>query len=226
MGINNIKRRLLFKLSSKYHDFSNHFQSKNKYAISFIGSSVTQGAGASLYHNSWVSLLSEQLKQKKKMVHYNNGFGSYNIKDLVNENKQDLLLAQNPNLVIIETCDINNYGDNIPIDEVEHEIEIFYNYVAKNLPNAKIIVLPSNPTPRKLSQPKNKCGLLYKEYKDQTKQFCINNKWEYVDFWNDFFAVLNKKHIDFENCFIDQVHPNDIGYSIWFEAIKDKITIA
>lgn len=221
-----IKRKATFLLSSKINVVTNSIN-KHDFVISFIGSSVTQGAGASHYKKTWISQLVSSLERETKLSirHFNNGFGGYNVNNLRNENKFNLVIKQSPNLIVVETCDINNYGDHLSMDTLKEDLKYFVDEINHQLPNSRVIFLPSNPTPRKLKQEENKEGLLFLDYKEQTKDFCIKQNWVYIDFWDDFFNHLKAEGLDFNRCFDDQVHPNDIGYKVWYESLKNYILI-
>lgn len=195
-----------------YIDDLNYLIAKNGHAtISTLGSSVTAGAGASSEDKKWSSLLENYLIKTKVI---SNGFGGYSSSSILSENKADIVISQKPDIVLFETCILNDHGQSVPIEKTIQNITEIIDKIQKNLPESKIILISPNP---KLEDKKNTVGLTMADYASKTKEFIISKGWNYIDVYSEFQA----NHTDnLKSLLTDGIHPNDSGYKIWFEGLK------
>ncbi|MGF7046325.1 lysophospholipase L1-like esterase [Paenibacillus sp. DS2015] len=187
--------------------------------ISTLGSSVTEGAGASDPRKKWSTQLFKYIKAQEGLFRFDlmvNGFGGYNTREILEEDKVDLVIAQKPNLILFETCMLNDHGEGIPIQESLKNIAKVVNKFNKKLPNAEVILISPNPKGIKQDVP-NSLGLYMDDYNSAIKQYIHNQGWEYIDIYGS-FKIKYKKKID--SVLTDGVHPNDLGYQFWFETLE------
>ena len=128
-----------------------HYKSltEEQVTISLFGSSATAGTGASDPKYAWGGHLEAQLHslgkgfQKVRVVTH--GFPTYSTTRLVKEAKVKSVLADKPDLVIVETGLFHNYDQHVPLDETKQEIDVIVHSLQKNVPDAKILITSSNP---------------------------------------------------------------------------------
>lgn len=197
---------------------------KNQITISVFGSSVTAGSGSSTLDKHWSGLLENYLSNKEGLESISltrHGYGGYTTQRLITENKINDVIADKPDLVIIEPTIINNYGSNISLDQTNTDTLYFVNEIKKNLPNTLIIIQSSDPTdPVKFSKGKNKVGFTYSDYVNDLQTFTRDNHLNYVDIYTGMENLLAKNHKQLGDILSDDRHPNDLGYEYWFETLK------
>jgi lysophospholipase L1-like esterase len=185
--------------------------------VSTLGSSVTAGAGTSIPTKKWSSLLANYLSKTDGFTQINlrnNGYGGYSTTRILEEDKVSVVIAQKPDIVLFETCIINDHGG-VPIEKTNENIAKIVNQLQEGLPNAKIIILSPNPIANDF---KNNLSLTMADYAEETKEFIVSKGWSYIDVYNGF----KSRNVDMKTLTInDGVHPNDQGYEMWFEIMKD-----
>ncbi|MBD0379788.1 SGNH/GDSL hydrolase family protein [Paenibacillus sedimenti] len=192
---------------------------KGSVKISTIGSSVTAGAGVSHVDKSWSSMLRDDLTKldgRMKITLTNNGYSGYSTEQV--KNKVGAVITQKPDVVIFETCLINDFGQALPIEKTLGNISTIVETFRKELPDVIIIVMTPNP---RVDVGPNSQGLDFEDYVKKTREFVTEKGWLFIDIYEGFKAhnadlkvVLNK----------DGVHPTEAGYKMWFEIMKDEFT--
>lgn len=187
--------------------------------ISTLGSSVTEGAGASDPSKKWSTLLFKYIKAQDDLFRFNltvNGFGGYNSREILAYDKVDLVIKQNPNLILFETCMLNDHGEGIPIQESLKNITKIVNKFHKKLPNAKVILISPNPKGLGKDVP-NVLGLYMDDYNSAIKKYIHKQGWDYIDVYGSFQKEYKNK---IDSVLSDGIHPNDLGYRFWFETLE------
>lgn len=199
-------------------DDLNYYKALNQrpVVISTLGSSVTYGAGTSDLSYSWGSRLQSYLNNNgfPATSVKNNGFSGYTSSSILGEKKVEAVIDQKPDLIIFETCMINDHSQSVPMDVVKKNISDVVDKLTKALPTSKIIVMSSNP---RKDDKKNNLGLTMADYASAEKDFAQQKGWYYIDV----YGAFKEKAIDLSKVInSDGIHPNDDGYKEWFEIMK------
>ncbi|MGG4508222.1 SGNH/GDSL hydrolase family protein [Heyndrickxia sporothermodurans] len=200
---------------------------ENRKVILLLGSSVTQGLGASLPQNSWAGLLNTYLTSKNPgLVFLNLGVGGYTTLDIVNSslritsnlNSENL----NPDIIIFETCLINDFIK-LNSSQSKRNIAITVFRLQKQFPNAKIYLIPPNNV-TVYNGKVNSEGMSYQEYVKNIGFFISAKGWNYIDFWSLYENEYKQRGQTLRDTLgKDGKHPNNIGYKIWFRALTKEI---
>jgi lysophospholipase L1-like esterase len=195
--------------------------------VVLLGSSVTQGMGASEPEKSWAGLLNAHLsEQEPDIIFLNLGVGGFTTKDIV---KSSLKITANlnaenltPDIIIFENCLINDFL-NLPISETKKNIQTAVLRLSNQFPKAQIYLTPPNDV-NVYSNRVNAEGYSYQDYVKEIGDYSTNQDWNYINFWESFESEAAKRNVDLEDTLgEDGKHPNDTGYDIWFEVIKEHI---
>ncbi|WP_426454469.1 SGNH/GDSL hydrolase family protein [Paenibacillus sp. S-38] len=188
-----------------------------------LGSSVTVGAGSSGPDKTWSYLVHERLSKDLgagRLSYENTGFGGYSTSGILKENKVSVIAKQNLDFVFFETCLINDYGTNIPIEQTKSNILEIVKQMQTQMPNTRIILTSANP----INKPyPNKLGLTYEDYVNQAGEFIKQNGWTYFDIYHPFLDEIKKSNLTLAELLPDNVHPNDKGYAIWGSILNDYV---
>lgn len=186
--------------------------------ISTLGSSVTEGAGASDPRKKWSTLLFKYIKEQDELFRFDltvNGFGGYNTREILEDDKVELVISQQPNLILFETCMLNDHGEGLSIQESLNNITKIVNKFHKELPDAKVVLMSPNPKGLEQDVP-NKLGLYMDDYNSEIKKYIHKQGWNYIDIYGSFKKEYKHK---IDSVLTDGVHPNDFGYQFWFEKL-------
>jgi lysophospholipase L1-like esterase len=200
---------------------------EDRKVVLLLGSSVTQGAGASSPQKSWAGLLNAHLsEQQSDLIFLNLGVGGYTTKDIVNSSLKitSNLSAQEltPDIIIFENCLINDFRL-LTTTESKKNIKTVVSKLQLQFPEAKIYVTPPNDV-TVYSSRLSADGLSYQDYVQEVGDYMDTQKWNYVDFWETFESKASKRNVSLEDTLAqDGKHPNDTGYDIWFESLLDQI---
>lgn len=191
---------------------------KKKPTVVLLGSSVTEGVGASTNQKSWVGLMNSFfLRTNPDLTFDNLGVPGYTTQDII---RSTLTITRNlnPDVILFENCLINDFRKNFTTIQSEKNIGYIVTTLKNEFPKARIIIMPPNEV---LYRNKNKEGLYYQQYVTKVGEYIKYNGWGYIDFWNTYNNTLKEKGLTLEQTLNpDKTHPNDIGYSIWFNSIK------
>ncbi|WP_199880785.1 SGNH/GDSL hydrolase family protein [Bacillus massiliglaciei] len=221
---NHHQKELTDSLSKKIES-GNH----DRKVVLLLGSSVTQGIGASDPQISWAGQLYRQLKrQNPEVVFLNLGTGGYTTKDIINNTLKTTtnLNAEGltPDVIIYETSLINDF-QKLNLTQSKHYVEQAINRLSIQFPDAKIYLMPPNDVTLYDGRP-NAQHLTYQEYVHLVGDFIKGEGWTYIDFWKNYEEIARKKGLELSNTLEnDRKHPNDQGYNIWYQAIKNKIEL-
>ncbi|PUA40235.1 SGNH/GDSL hydrolase family protein [Paenibacillus elgii] len=185
-------------------------------SIATMGSSVTGGMGASQKEKNWVSQLAQALKKQPGLSDLqvsNGGINGFSTQNMIDRQIPDRIIRQKPAVVLFETCLLNDYLQNIPIETTNKNIATIMNQLTQGLPGSRIVLL--SPNPRRHGEVKNKAGHTYEDYILGTKAFIEQNGWEYIDIYKEMNETLAKKNMNLDQVLSDATHPNDEGYDLW-----------
>lgn len=184
--------------------------------IAAIGSSVTHGTGASdVFSTGWVPLLIKDLRKTDGFLSVEGtrlGFGGYTSGRLIEDGKINDMIKHQPDIVLFETCALNDHGQFVPLKQTLQNIETIVNQINKELPETKVILLSSNP---KLDKGKNRLQLTLADYVEATKKLADEKGWDFVDIYGGFTS----RGVDMKDYLSDANHPNDRGYKLWEEIL-------
>ncbi|MDQ0857208.1 SGNH/GDSL hydrolase family protein [Bacillus sp. V2I10] len=199
---------------------------KNNTNILLIGSSVTKGVGASTPEKSWPGLLYTFISKENPDINFINlGVNGYTTQNIIsnslkiteNFNSQNLT----PNVIIFEISSINDFN-NLSYKESEKNIETILNRLNKQFPKAKIYTMPPNNVTiyeNKL----NKDGLSYSQYISKLEKFIESKNYTFLNYWDTYEKEAAKHQLSLEETLNkDGMHPNNKGYTIWFNSIKNE----
>ncbi len=192
--------------------------------IILLGSSVTYGKGASVSSNSWASLLRTYIKKNNYDINFINlGVGGFTTEDILNSTYW-ITANSNPDLIIFEDCLINDFVKGFTTKQSEKNIYTIVNGLRNRFPNTKVYIMPPNNISK--VYPHNKENLSYQDYVKNVGNYIKYQGWSYLDFWNSYSNELRDKGITLKQSLLpDEIHPNDIGYKIWFDSIKGNFKI-
>ncbi|AEI44468.1 hypothetical protein KNP414_05944 [Paenibacillus mucilaginosus KNP414] len=196
---------------------------KQKVIFGTLGSSVTVGAGSSGPDKTWSYLVHERLSKDLgagRLSYENTGFGGYSTNGILKEDKVSVIAKQNLDYVFFETCLINDYGSNVPIEQTKNNIREIVRQMQTQMPNTRIILTSANPINKTTP---NKLGLTYEDYVNQAGEFIKQNGWTYFDIYHPFLDEVQKSNLTLAELLPDDIHPNDKGYAIWGSILNDYV---
>ncbi|WP_167578677.1 SGNH/GDSL hydrolase family protein [Jeotgalibacillus proteolyticus] len=209
-----------------YLDFLTYRVLKNGSArVATLGSSVTKGVGASVPGNSWRALLQSEIRDSSRPLQHvtisNHGHSGYTSVRLLEQDVVDKVISSRPDLIILETSVINNYRRSVSLPDTKSSIELLYHTFKHELPEAEILFISPNPILKENIDPSglNSLGLTFEEYVDYTKQVILANDWNYFDTHGHMLAEMEAQGLTKEDTLNDMIHPNDLGYQIWFKEL-------
>ncbi|MDZ5607026.1 SGNH/GDSL hydrolase family protein [Bacillus pseudomycoides] len=213
-------------------NFLEHISStKGKVKIVALGDSVTFGIGAftekgSRFSNAWGGLLAKYLNNDVANIRnatvINKGFPRRSTSELLKEKRVDEVIRENPDLVIFEVCLFNNQSKAVSLAQTNLDIDTIVSQIQTKLPNTLILIQSPNPSTSRTDKRTNRIGLTYQDYLTSTKEHIKNKEWHYIDTYKSYQEILNKKHLQLEETLIsDGIHPNNKGYMVWFEVLKE-----
>lgn len=177
----------------------------NNFNIIFIGGSITEGAGVSMYENSYVYKVSEYLKilyQDKKVNIINSGVSGTGSNFGVFRLKRDVI-DNDPDLVFIEFA-VNDRIFNPK--EVSISMEgIVRSLLKLDVPPAIIFLI----IPTEMS---DACG-------DVHKKIAYYYDIPVVDIQDHIFREIGKGDISWNYISCDSLHPNDLGNKLYADYI-------
>ncbi|RFU64755.1 SGNH/GDSL hydrolase family protein [Peribacillus glennii] len=197
---------------------------QEKVVVTVLGSNGTVGTGASDSSKAWPALLEKNLRfyspDLESLKINKRGYSGYSTSDLLKSKKTDVVINDNPDLVIFENSLIINHVKSISIKQTNEDLKNIMSILQKSLPNAKILIMSPNPISN--SKNKNELGLTYLDYIKESEKEINKNKWAYLDTMEG----MEKKLKDHNNLLVDMlasdyVNPNDYGNSLWFEVLFD-----
>lgn len=188
---------------------------------SALGDSLTSGAGADKYEESYPYLLAKSLAENDKVVvHKNFSYPGARTDDLI----RDLLapaLASQPDLVtlLIGTNDVHGFVDT---DDFEKN----YEYIVRELKTktrAKVylISIPRIGSNTLILPPYDRYfDSKISEYNEFIKILAKNYELEYIDLDSPTADILKK---DGSHYSVDSFHPSASGYALWAKILYDNI---
>ncbi|MCM3652954.1 SGNH/GDSL hydrolase family protein [Metabacillus litoralis] len=199
---------------------------KNNPNILLIGSSVTKGLGASAPEKSWAGLLYTFLSKENPDINFINlGVNGYTTQHVIsntlriteNFNSQNLT----PDVIIFEISSINDFK-NLSYKESEKNIATILSRLNKQFPKAKIYTMP----PNNVTIYENKVntdGLSYSEYISKLGKFIESKNYTFINYWDTYEKEAAKHQLSLKDTLNkDGMHPNNKGYTIWFNSIKNE----
>lgn len=187
--------------------------------IAVIGSSVTNGKGASSPSKNWPSLMTRSIQQtqavleKSKLSNY--GVNGATIQNLLDNGSFEQMIKEEPNFIIIESSILNSHRKNEPLKNTNESIRMAVEQIQQALPTSKILLTSPNPATTKLDTDYNDIGLNYQEYLESTEDYILSQGWNYADMYGAMLTDFEKEGLTLEQTLADGLHPNDLGYRIW-----------
>ncbi|ASN69128.1 hypothetical protein 7F23_15 [uncultured Caudovirales phage] len=214
-------RQINFKLTEDLFKIKNHFN-KTGIVISTLGSSVTKGAGATSFNKTWSFLLYKEMNEKGIPCRlFNNGYGGFTTSLIIKEKKYQILLKQRPDIILFEMCLINNHSQSVPLNKTFEDLDFIADFCKNYFPKSKLIFIVSNPSTSRSNLVRN--GLTYNEYVRQICMMMQETHYQFINFWDPFFSILDELNNSLSDCLYDGIHPNDLGYKLWFDVMKDEL---
>lgn len=181
----------------------------NDFNIVFLGGSITQGAGASKYENSFVYKVSEHIKELHKGKNINiinagidgtgSQFGLFRIKRDVIEKRADLVFIE----FSVNDRIVNSQIASITTEGILREISKCGN------PPAVVFMI----TPTGLA---DACSSVHKRVAYYYNVHCIDIQ-DYV------YKHIGMNEYSWEDISIDNLHPNDKGHEIYAQCIINEV---
>ncbi len=177
----------------------------NKLNIVFLGGSITEGTGASVIHKSYVSILSEYLKEfySEKTLNFYNASASGTGSSFALFRLDRDVLIYNPDLIFVEFA----VNDRIyPCFDVSVYMEsLVRNMLVKNR-KIKIVFLITS------TNMSDACG-------DIHKKIAYYYNIPIIDIQDYVWREIGKENFTWEEIAMDSLHPNDYGHKIYAEYI-------
>ncbi|WP_185970873.1 SGNH/GDSL hydrolase family protein [Alkalicoccobacillus porphyridii] len=195
----------------------------NEVRMAVIGSSVTNGKGASSKDKNWPNLMLQNIQASDESLANtslsNFGVNGAMIQDLLDNGTFDKLIKEKPDFIIIESSILNSHRKNESLEDTNEAITTAHRLVSEALPTSKILFTSPNPATIKLDTDINDIGLIYQEYLESTENYIMSQGWNYVDIYTDIHSEIDEKGLTLEQTLDDGLHPNDLGYQIWAEKL-------
>ncbi|MCM3453722.1 SGNH/GDSL hydrolase family protein [Heyndrickxia oleronia] len=198
------------------------FLTKNKAVISIIGGNIGASTGASTLSNTWTEQLFEKLQadseelEALQIVNYSSE--GYSTSDLLNGGKIDLVIKDQPDLVILGSSLINNYSQSISLEQTTSNLKNIMSKLQTGLPNSKIVIM--SPYPIGNSKNKNSLGLSYLDYLNHSSKLISQNKWDSIDVFKEIENQLTDRNILLVDILAnDYIHLNDKGNILLYEVV-------
>ncbi|TFD99744.1 SGNH/GDSL hydrolase family protein [Jeotgalibacillus salarius] len=215
-----------------YIDFLTYRVLKNGSArVATLGSSVTKGVGASVPSTTWRARLQNEIRSTSRPLKHvtiaNHGHSGYTSEMLLRPEVIESVLKSRPDLLILETSVINNYRQNVPLDVTKASLEELYRTFTQQIPGIEILFISPNPILKtNLSESGlNELGLTFADYNNLTKSVAAENGWHYFDTHDAILNEMTERNIAIEDMLHDKIHPNDLGYEMWFNQLyQNKMT--
>lgn len=194
---------------------------QEKVKITFLGSSVTAGVGASNSSYRWTEIIKKKLLSENEVFQslkvINSGYEGYTTTDLLNAKKIDLIVLDQPDVVIFENALINNYFQGIPIQQTLEDLENIMDQLTKRLPHSGIIIMSPNPI---VNNNPNNLGLKYVDYITETEKYITDKKWPYINSYQEIEKTIKAENILMVDLFSENYNfPNDKGNYVWSEVL-------
>ncbi len=202
--------------------FEQQAQENGELRVAVIGSSVARGMGASSTATSWAGLLKSDLESREELsettITFGNfGMNGYKANDLLEQGIVDSLIQARPDFIVFETSVINSYRQGEALDTTVESIDTLMKQLEAELPEAEIVVISPNPLETSSA---NIRGNTYLDYLTETQEHIIENEWNYVDSYTEIEAERQEQGYDIDDILDDGVHPNDTGYSMWYNVLE------
>ena len=195
--------------------------------IAVLGSSVTFGKGATEDQPVWGDLLEADLNGmdgiNAKVI--NHGYSGYSTADLISRKKIDAVIKDKPDIVIFELCLINNnrYPQN-DINQTKLDIQWIMDRFSEELSDTLVILQTANPTIYNdvfLEDGK----VTYDEYNNEIAEYVKAQQWPFIDTYHLMQTKMEDQNLALEEILDDNVHPNGVGYGLWFELLKERLNM-
>lgn len=198
------------------------FLTTNKVVISIIGGNTGASTDASTLSNTWTERLLEKLQadseelEALQIVNYSSE--GYSTSDLLNGGKIDLLIKDQPDLVLLGNSLINNYSQSISLEQTVSNLKNIMSKLQTGLPNSKIVIM--SPYPIGNSKNKNSLGLSYLDYLNHSSKLISQNKWNSIDVFKEIENQLTDRNILLVDILAnDYIHLNDKGNILLYEVV-------
>lgn len=195
--------------------------------IVVLGSSVTSGKGATETQPVWGKLLENNLNERDSINArvINHGYNGYSTTDLISREKIEAVVKDKPDIILFELCLINNnrYPQN-NVDQTKLDIQWIMDRFNEELPDTLVILQTANPTLFNdvfLEDGK----VTYEQYNNEIAEFVTAQQLPFIDTYHLMQTKMEDQNLTIEEILADDVHPNGIGYGLWFELLNERITV-
>ncbi|MFS0776261.1 SGNH/GDSL hydrolase family protein [Neobacillus sp. 3P2-tot-E-2] len=200
---------------------------KETLTLSVLGSSVTAGDGSSTKDrsHSWAKMLSNYLSSIdgiNRVSLVNNGYSGYSTSRLLKDNKLDEVIKSKPDIVIFELCLINNHSQSVSLDQTYQDIDTIISKLKESLPDSLIVLQTANSIEN--DKPNYGLRLTYDDYNESVKSYVQSKGWNFISTYEEFKGVVTEKNLNYKDILSDGIHPNDQGYEIWFNNLKNDVS--
>jgi lysophospholipase L1-like esterase len=185
---------------------------KRELNVLYMGGSITYGACATKYENSWASKISNYLKRRFtgcSLKFFNaavsgtgTAFGIFRLNEHV--------LRYKPDIVFIEFA-VNDSGDAVTDqDKVTSSLDYIISELIRSNPSTKIIMLYS------AMKGWNACAGVHDKVARHYNVPSINLQ-EHIK------SLVDNSVYSWDELFADEVHPNDIGHQVYYQYIVESM---
>ncbi|MBC9825942.1 MULTISPECIES: SGNH/GDSL hydrolase family protein [Carnobacterium] len=195
--------------------------------IAVLGSSVTFGKGATEDQPVWGDLLEAGLNEMDGIIAkvINHGYSGYSTADLISREKIEAVVKDKPDIIIFELCLINNnrYPQN-DINQTKLDIQWIMDRFSEELPDTLVILQTANPTIYNdvfLEDGK----VTYDQYNNEIAEYVKAQQWPFIDTYHLMQNKMEVQNLSIEEMLDDNVHPNGVGYNLWFELLKERLNM-
>ncbi|UOY93069.1 SGNH/GDSL hydrolase family protein [Ectobacillus sp. JY-23] len=144
-------------------------------------------------------------------------YTGYGTQRFVKENKMAELIANKPNLIIVDLPVLENYKQNITLEQTAQDASRILADLKNALPEAIILVQSSAPINSTI---KNRLGYSYDRYVETTITAAKNHHLDMVDVYKEMQALQAKNKQDINDIIFNDQHLTAIGHEYWFEIMK------
>lgn len=220
------------------------FQSKREKTIKLLGDSITSGMGGSNFAKDgdvivstswatwnvntkgycWANLLKEQMELKYSCTVKNWGTDGVDSDFILDQINQGKLVEKSDDMVIlmIGTNDRLNYSKNGSKEKLYENISNIVDKVQSM--NKEIILMSSIPASKSNEESTKEPKIFHMSDVDQVIQNVARDKgMEYISLYKGMIDYCSAKNIPVDDLLRDGVHPNDEGYLVMYDLIRNAL---
>ena len=178
------------------------------FTILLVGSTAL-GTG----ETAWSTMVKNELEQAYgETVHVSVKEYELTSKQFRSENKIDELLAEEPDLTLLEPFTLNDNSSSVPVSSSQKLIEEVDSSLAEQNPEHVLLLQPTNP----LYNARN-----YPVQVDELAAYAEENDLVYLDHWTAWPDQEDEAMNDFLVTEGNHTYPNEKGHQVWAEFLID-----